>query len=135
VRGGPLGYAASMPQRHFPLELEEKHCEAWLDLWRRNCRTHLQLIFRWSVNGAVPCPRTFHARSGGRLTFLLSGIDSRHFARPRWSQCAPAATWTAAKRGDITTAQAETATTLVSLPFENIGNDRRTGIQGGFAGG
>lgn len=41
VTGGPQGYAGPMPQRHFPLGLEEKHFEAWLDLWRRNCRIHL----------------------------------------------------------------------------------------------
>ena len=39
--GGPPNYAGPMPQRHFPLGLEEKHFEAWLDLWRRNCRIHL----------------------------------------------------------------------------------------------
>jgi hemoglobin len=41
VTGGPLGYAGPMPQRHFPLGVEEKHFEAWLDLWRRNCRIYL----------------------------------------------------------------------------------------------
>jgi len=41
VAGGPLGYAGPMPQRHFPLGLEEKHFEAWLDLWRRDCRIYL----------------------------------------------------------------------------------------------
>lgn len=39
--GGPPRYAGPMPQRHFPLGLEAHHFEAWLDLWRRNCRIHL----------------------------------------------------------------------------------------------
>lgn len=39
--GGPPCYAGPMPQRHFPLGLAERHFEAWLDLWRRNCRIHL----------------------------------------------------------------------------------------------
>jgi hemoglobin len=39
--GGPSRYAGPMPQRHFPLGLGERHFEAWLDLWRRNCRIHL----------------------------------------------------------------------------------------------
>jgi hemoglobin len=38
VMGGPQRYAGPMPQRHFPLGLEERHFEAWLDLWGRNCR-------------------------------------------------------------------------------------------------
>ena len=41
VTGGPIQYAGPMPQRHFPLGLEEKHFETWLDLWRRHCRAHL----------------------------------------------------------------------------------------------
>lgn len=39
--GGPACYSGPMPQRHFPLGLEERHFAAWLDLWRRNCRIHL----------------------------------------------------------------------------------------------
>ena len=41
VTGGPVRYAGPMPQRHFPLGLEEHHFEAWLDLWRRQCRIQL----------------------------------------------------------------------------------------------
>lgn len=41
VTGGPVRYAGGMPRKHFPLGLEERHFEAWLDLWRRNCRAHL----------------------------------------------------------------------------------------------
>lgn len=40
--GGPPRYAGPMPQRHFPLGLEERHLAAWLDLWRRNCRIQLK---------------------------------------------------------------------------------------------
>ena len=39
--GGPPRYAGPMPQRHFPLGLNEQHFEAWLNLWERNCRIHL----------------------------------------------------------------------------------------------
>lgn len=39
--GGPPRYAGPMPQRHFPLGLDERHFAAWLDLWRRNCRIQL----------------------------------------------------------------------------------------------
>lgn len=39
--GGPALYSGPMPQRHFPLGLGEAHFEAWLDLWRRNCRIYL----------------------------------------------------------------------------------------------
>jgi hemoglobin len=39
--GGPPHYSGPMPQRHFPLGIGAAHFEAWLDLWRRNCRIHL----------------------------------------------------------------------------------------------
>lgn len=41
VTGGPIRYEGPMPQRHFPLGLEERHFAAWLDLWGRHCRAHL----------------------------------------------------------------------------------------------
>lgn len=41
VTGGPIQYEGPMPQKHFPLGLEERHFEVWLDLWRRHCRAHL----------------------------------------------------------------------------------------------
>lgn len=41
VIGGPVNYGGPMPQKHFPLGLEERHFAAWLDLWRRHCRAHL----------------------------------------------------------------------------------------------
>jgi hemoglobin len=40
--GGPPSYSGPMPQRHFPLGIGEAHFEAWLDLWRRNCRAQLR---------------------------------------------------------------------------------------------
>ena len=39
--GGPARYGGPMPQKHFPLRLQEPHFEAWLDLWRRHCRIYL----------------------------------------------------------------------------------------------
>lgn len=44
VTGGPVRYEGPMPQKHFPLGLESRHFEAWLDLWRRHCRAHLAPI-------------------------------------------------------------------------------------------
>jgi hemoglobin len=41
VTGGPVRYAGPMPQKHFPLGIEERHFTAWLDLWVRHCRAHL----------------------------------------------------------------------------------------------
>lgn len=41
VTGGPAGYRGGMPMKHFPLALEEAHFEAWLTLWKNNCRTQL----------------------------------------------------------------------------------------------
>src|SRR5690606_17819386 len=42
VTGGPANYEGAMPQKHFPLGLEEHHFAAWLDLFGRNCRVQLQ---------------------------------------------------------------------------------------------
>ncbi|MDI1247677.1 MAG: group III truncated hemoglobin [Lacunisphaera sp.] len=41
LTGGPVRYTGAMPQKHFPLRLEPRHFEAWLDLWRRHCRARL----------------------------------------------------------------------------------------------
>ena len=41
VTGGPMLYSGPMPWKHVPLELQEPHFQAWLDLWRRHCRAHL----------------------------------------------------------------------------------------------
>jgi hemoglobin len=41
VTGGPIRYDGPMPRKHFPLGLEARHFEAWLELWGRHCRAHL----------------------------------------------------------------------------------------------
>ena len=41
VTGGPANYRGGMPVKHFPLGLEERHFEAWLGLWARQCRARL----------------------------------------------------------------------------------------------
>jgi hemoglobin len=40
--GGPARYSGPMPHRHFPLGLSEAHFDAWLELWRRQCRIHFR---------------------------------------------------------------------------------------------
>ena len=42
LTGGPALYGGGMAARHIPLQLEEPHFHAWLELWRRHCRAHLQ---------------------------------------------------------------------------------------------
>lgn len=42
LTGGPALYGGGMAARHIPLQLEEKHFQAWLGLWHRHCRAHLQ---------------------------------------------------------------------------------------------
>lgn len=41
LTGGPVLYRGGMPAKHFPLGLERRHFETWLELWRRHCRAHL----------------------------------------------------------------------------------------------
>lgn len=41
VTGGPANYRGGMPLKHMPLGLEERHFQAWLDLWGRQCRARL----------------------------------------------------------------------------------------------
>lgn len=41
VTGGPARYAGGMPMKHFPLQLEERHFQAWLGLWHRHCQARL----------------------------------------------------------------------------------------------
>ncbi len=41
VTGGPRLYRGGMPWKHVPLKLEEKHFEAWLGLWAKNCHAHI----------------------------------------------------------------------------------------------
>ena len=42
ITGGPARYGGGMPMKHFPLGLEERHFDAWLGLWARQCRIRLQ---------------------------------------------------------------------------------------------
>ena len=42
LTGGPALYRGGMPWKHVPLKLEERHFEAWLGLWRRNCEAQLK---------------------------------------------------------------------------------------------
>ncbi len=39
--GGPRRYTGGMPWKHIPLKLEERHFQAWLGLWARNCTIYL----------------------------------------------------------------------------------------------
>lgn len=63
--GGPVRYAGPMPQRHFPLGLEERHFAAWLELWRRNCRIYLTPD---AANDMVKLAEAI----GERLRFLIA---------------------------------------------------------------
>ena len=41
LTGGPAPYGGGFAGRHMPLQLEEKHFQAWLGLWHRHCHAHL----------------------------------------------------------------------------------------------
>ncbi len=41
LTGGPPRYGGGFAGRHMPLGLEERHFQAWLDLWHRHCHAHL----------------------------------------------------------------------------------------------
>lgn len=41
VTGGPANYSGAMPMKHVPLGLSERHFQAWLGLWARQCRARL----------------------------------------------------------------------------------------------
>jgi hemoglobin len=73
--GGPPRYAGPMPQRHFPLGLGEKHFEAWLDLWRRNCRIQLPPIEAGEMIALAE-------GIGERLRTLISYDQARSAANP-----------------------------------------------------
>lgn len=62
--GGPVLYQGPMPYKHLRLGLEERHFEAWLDLWRRNCRIHLP-------TGAAEEMITAAEMIGGRLRQIV----------------------------------------------------------------
>jgi hemoglobin len=42
ITGGPSSYNGQMPALHVPLHLEDKHFNAWLSLWKANCKAHLK---------------------------------------------------------------------------------------------
>ena len=63
--GGPARYSGPMPQRHFPLGLGLEHFEAWLDLWRRQCR------IRFAAPEAAEMIRLAES-IGERLQFLIA---------------------------------------------------------------
>jgi len=41
LTGGPALYRGGMGAKHLPLQLEERHFQAWLGLWHRHCHAHL----------------------------------------------------------------------------------------------
>ena len=41
MTGGPSGYSGQMPMKHLNLGIDASHFDAWLQLWRFNCSTHL----------------------------------------------------------------------------------------------
>jgi Truncated hemoglobins len=41
LTGGPPRYGGGFAGRHMPLGLEERHFQAWLELWHRHCHAHL----------------------------------------------------------------------------------------------
>jgi hemoglobin len=63
--GGPARYSGPMPQKHFPLGLGPEHFEAWLDLWRRQCRIRFE---------ATEAAEMIHLAEsiGERLRFLIA---------------------------------------------------------------
>lgn len=68
--GGPVRYAGPMPQKHFPLELGREHFEAWLDLWRRQCRIRLPAP---EAEEMIRLAETI----GERLRFLIAQNSTR----------------------------------------------------------
>lgn len=80
VTGGPALYSGPMAWKHVSLDLEERHFEAWLDLWRRHCRAHLpaepagELIARAELIGQrIREAITLHRPEGpGPESFSLS---------------------------------------------------------------
>lgn len=41
VTGGPVRYSGPMPFKHLALGIDAEHFDAWLDLWRRHCRSDI----------------------------------------------------------------------------------------------
>lgn len=68
--GGPARYSGPMPQKHFPLGLGRAHFDAWLDLWRRQCR------IRFPAPEAGEMIRLAET-IGERLRFLIAQDSTR----------------------------------------------------------
>lgn len=64
ITGGPALYRGGMPYKHFPLELQREHFEAWLGLWERNCHQHLP-------EGAAADMIEIAHTIGGRLHMMI----------------------------------------------------------------
>lgn len=69
LTGGPALYGGGMAARHIPLQLEEKHFQAWLGLWHRHCEAHL------------PAPEAAEmiaiAEAIGQRLRMITGADRR----------------------------------------------------------
>lgn len=73
VTGGPILYSGAMPMKHVPLGLEERHFEAWLGLWARQCRARLApaeadelIAVAETIGQRLRQIVAFHANSGAR---------------------------------------------------------------------
>jgi hemoglobin len=42
LTGGPSDYSGQMPAKHLNLGIDAQHFNAWLQLWRFNCSSHLK---------------------------------------------------------------------------------------------
>ena len=42
LTGGPSNYSGQMPAKHINLGIDAQHFNAWLQLWRFNCSSHLK---------------------------------------------------------------------------------------------
>lgn len=69
LTGGPALYGGGMAARHIPLQLEEKHFQAWLGLWHCHCEAHL------------PAPEAAEmiaiAEAIGQRLRMITGADRR----------------------------------------------------------
>ncbi len=63
--GGPPLYRGGMPFKHIPLGLEPRHFDAWLGLWRRNCRIYFPHV---EANEMIALAEAI----GQRLHFIVS---------------------------------------------------------------
>ena len=73
LTGGPVLYRGGMAARHFPLGLEAKHFEAWLELWRRNCRIHFPTS---EAEEMITIAETIRERLQGMITLQRAQADT-----------------------------------------------------------